>query len=138
VTDELSQGAVLRRVDGPVCHCVVRTSIATFERWEDSASIPSKGNLRDVGGTPEVKEIAWARVHERGPSNVQAGKRGGTRGGLPLLAGSRIDDRRNLSSPDFDFRKLIRLCEELEHGLQQRVLLRRTVQRAAAYRSSTV
>ena len=52
-------------------------------------------------------------AHERGPATLPAGKRAGTRGGLPLLAGSRIDDLRNLSSPDFDSRKLIRLCEEL-------------------------
>ena len=50
---------------------------------------------------------------KEGQATLPAGKRAGTRGGLPLLAGSRIDDLRNLSSPDFDFRKLIRLCEEL-------------------------
>ena len=53
----------------------------------------------------------WVRMKE-GQATLPAGKRAGTRGGLPLHAGSRIEDLRNLSSPDFDFRKLIRLCEE--------------------------
>ncbi len=51
-------------------------------------------------------------MHERGPSNVARRQTCGTRGGLPLLADRRIDDLRNLFSPDSDFRKLIRLCEE--------------------------
>ena len=33
--------------------------------------------------------------------------------GLPFIAGSRVDELRKLSSPDFDFQKLIRLCDEL-------------------------
>ena len=109
----------MRRVDGPVCHCIVRTSIATFERWEKLGLDRVKSGLmtggrRDVGDTPKVREMAWEWVRmKEGRATLPAGKRAGTRGGLPLLAGSRIDDLRNLSSPDFDFRKLIRLCEEL-------------------------
>ena len=40
-------------------------------------------------------------------------------GGLPLIADDRLAELRKLSSPDFDFWKLIRLCEELNssyHG----------------------
>ena len=52
-------------------------------------------------------------AHERGPSNVSGRQTCRYAWRLAASADSRIDDLRNLSSPDFDFRKLIRLCEEL-------------------------
>src|SRR5204863_6548425 len=75
---------------------------------------PDYWGRRDVGSTQEVREMAreWVRMKDR-QATLPAGKRAGTRGGLPLLADSRIDDLRDLSTPDFEFRKLIRLCEEL-------------------------
>ena len=42
-----------------------------------------------------------------------AGKRAGSKDGSSFIADSRIDELRNLASPEFDFQKLIRLCEEL-------------------------
>ena len=57
--------------------------------------------------------MAWDWVKmKQGEPTLLAGKRAGT-SGLPLIADSRIVELRNLSSPDFDFRKLMRLCEEL-------------------------
>jgi hypothetical protein len=95
------------------------SKLTRFERWEKLGLDRVKSDLmsggrRDVGGTPEVREMAWEWVRmKEGQATLPAGKHAGTGGGLPLLADSRIDELRNLSSPDFDFRKLIRLCEEL-------------------------
>jgi hypothetical protein len=71
------------------------------------------GGFRCVGGTLEQQEQAWEWVRmKEGQATLPAGKRAGT-SGLPLIADDRLGELRKLSSPDFDFRKLIRLCEEL-------------------------
>jgi hypothetical protein len=54
----------------------------------------------------------WVRMKE-GQAMLPAAKRVGSRGESSFIADSRIDELRKLPSPDFDFQKLIRLCEEL-------------------------
>jgi hypothetical protein len=46
-------------------------------------------------------------------NSTLSGKRPGSSSGSSFIADSRIDELRKLSSPDFDFQKLICLCEEL-------------------------
>jgi hypothetical protein len=94
------------------------SKLARFERWEKYGLDAIKTDLINggrqlVGGPPAVRELAWEWVRvKEGQAMLPAGKRGGVHG-LPLIAESRIEELRKLSSPDFDFRKLIRICEEL-------------------------
>ena len=88
-----------------------------YERWERIGVERVKDDLvnggkrvLDVGSRSQQQEIAWEWVRRK---ESQAAKRPSTGAGLPLIADSRIDELRNLSSADFDCRKLIRLCEEL-------------------------
>jgi hypothetical protein len=70
--------------------------------------------IRVVGGAPGVTEMAWEWVRmKEGQAMLPAAKRVGSRGESSFIADSRIDELRKLPSPDFDFQKLIRLCEEL-------------------------
>jgi len=90
-----------------------------YERWEKlgldqvKSDLEQTGGTRVVGGGPEVTQMAWDWVRmKQGEATLPAGKRSGT-GGLPLIADDRLGELRKLPSPDFDLRKLIRLCEEL-------------------------
>ena len=93
-----------------------------YERWERIGVERVKDDLVKNGGQrvldirsrSQQQEIAWEWVRRKeGQTSLPAGKRPGTSGSLSLIAEDRINDLRKLSSPDFDFRKLIRLCEEL-------------------------
>ena len=68
------------------------------------------GGFRVVGGSVEHQEAAWewVRMKENKPPITQlpAGK-------WVQIGEGRLDELRALSSPDFDFTRLIRLCEEL-------------------------
>jgi hypothetical protein len=68
------------------------------------------GGFRVVGGPPENQEAAWewVRMKENKPPLKRA-----VAGEWVLIAESRLDELRALTSPQFDLRKLIRLCEEL-------------------------
>lgn len=89
---------------------------ARFEQWEKlgldrvKSDLMNTGGIRDVGRPPEVRELAWkwVRMKENKPPAKPA-----VAGEWVLIADSRLDELRALASPDFDFRKLIRLCEEL-------------------------
>jgi hypothetical protein len=63
-----------------------------------------------VGGTAEVQEMAWewVRMKENKPTikNTPAAA-------WMMVADSRLAELRALKSPQFDFKKLVRLCEEL-------------------------
>jgi hypothetical protein len=90
------------------------------ERWEKlglaqvKADLENTGGLRVVGGGPEVIQTAWDWVRmKEGLAMLPVGKRAGSSNGSSFIAESRIDELRKLSSRDFDFRKLVRLCEEL-------------------------
>jgi hypothetical protein len=52
-------------------------------------------------------------VAQRTLCETPAGKRAASGNGSSFIAEGRIDELRKLPSPDFDFPKLIRLCEEL-------------------------
>jgi hypothetical protein len=74
------------------------------------SDLVNTGGIREVGGTPDVKDMAWewVRMKENKPPLKPA-----VAGAWVLIAESRLDELRALASPDFDFRKLVRLCEEL-------------------------
>jgi hypothetical protein len=91
---------------------------ACFDRWEGLGLDRVKSDLannegrrtRGVGSGSEELDLAWewVRMKENKPpvKPVLAGK-------WVLIADSRLDELRALTSAQFDFRKLIRLCEEL-------------------------
>jgi hypothetical protein len=69
--------------------------------------------MRVVGGPPEVRQLAWkwvAMKKNQTKANVEPSL---TARKMTLIADSRIDELRNLGAAQFDLRKLIRLCEEL-------------------------
>jgi hypothetical protein len=99
--------------------------LGRYEHWEKlgleqvKADLEHTGGLRVVGGGPEVAQMAWAWVRmKQGEAMLPAGKRSGG-DALPLISGSRIDELRNLPSIRFDFRKLVRLCEELNSSYEE-------------------
>jgi hypothetical protein len=74
------------------------------------------GGLRFVGGTLENREAAmtWVRWKENKPPKTPAKP-----GYMTLISESRMVELRALKSPDFDFQKLIRICEELNTAFQE-------------------
>jgi hypothetical protein len=74
------------------------------------------GGIRFVGGPLENREaaMAWVRRKENKPPKAPAKP-----AYMTLVSESRLDELRALKSPDFDFRKLIRLCEELNTAFQE-------------------
>lgn len=74
------------------------------------------GGSRVVGGPPENREaaMAWVRRKENKPPKAPAKP-----SYMSLVSETRLDELRALKSPDFDFEKLIRLCEELNTGFQE-------------------
>jgi hypothetical protein len=74
------------------------------------------GGFRIVGGPMETQEAAWewVRRKENKPPKTPAKP-----GYMTLISESRVDELRALKSDDFDFRKLIRLCEELNTAFQE-------------------
>jgi hypothetical protein len=96
-----------------------------FERWEQIGVDLVKqdlaaGGRQFVGGPPTVRQqaIEWVRMKE-GQAMLPAGKHPGTNNAASFIAESRIEEIRNLASPDFDFQKLIRLCEELNSSYHE-------------------
>jgi len=92
---------------------------ALFERLERFGLDRVKADLTNNEGRRTAhrgKELdaawEWVRMKE-GHAMLPAGKRAGANSGSSFIAESRIDELRKLASPDFDFQKLIRLCEEL-------------------------
>ena len=89
--------------------------LARYEKWEKlgvyrvKSDLEHTGGIRDVGGTPDVKEMAWewVRMKENKPPLKHAA------GDWVLVADSRLEELRALKSSQFDFKKLIRLCVEL-------------------------
>jgi len=89
---------------------------AREEQWEKlgvdvvKQDLMNGGGVRFVGGPPENREaaLAWVRRKENKPP-----VKPGVAGEWVLIADSRLDELRALTSSQFDFRKLIRLCEEL-------------------------
>ena len=89
--------------------------LARYEQWEKlgvdrvKADLTATGGIREVGGGPGVADMAWEWVRmkeNKPPLRAAAGE-------WVLIAESRLDELRALKSPQFDFKKLIRLCEEI-------------------------
>lgn len=94
---------------------------AREEQWEKLGVDMVKNDLmnggtRFVGGPLENREaaLAWVRRKENKPPKAPAKP-----SYMSLVSESRLDELRALKSPDFDFRKLIRLCEELNTAFQE-------------------
>lgn len=96
--------------------------LARYDKWEKlgvdrvRADLTATGGIREVGGGPGVADIAWdwVRMKENQPPLKRPAA-----GDWTLIADSRLAELRGLTPPDFDFRKLVRLCEELNSSYQQ-------------------
>lgn len=92
---------------------------ARFEQWEKlgvqrvKSDLEHTGGMRDIGGPQEVRDLAWkwVQMKEAQATSIAREKAAAIR--LTVIAESRIAELRAISSPDFDFRKLIQLCEEI-------------------------
>jgi hypothetical protein len=89
--------------------------VIRFEEWEKEGLDAVKHKLLNdplggIGGPPEVRQWAgeWVRMKENKPPAKHA-----PAGPWVMVADSRLAELRALKSPQFDFKKLIRLCEEL-------------------------
>lgn len=88
-----------------------------FERWEKLGldrvknDLIQTGGAREVGGPLEARDLAWqwVRMKEAQTSSTQRAPVGH----LAIIADSRLAELRALSSTQFDFTKLVRLCEEI-------------------------
>lgn len=91
---------------------------ARFDRWEKlgldriKSDLVQTGGIRDVGGPPEVRELAWEWVRMKEAEDAAA-KQPIPAAPLTLISETRLAELRALASVQFDFKKLIRLCEEI-------------------------
>lgn len=93
---------------------------AREEQWEKLGVDVVKhdlmnGCVRFVGGPLENREAAmeWVRRKENKPPKGPAKP-----GYMAMVSDTRLEELRSLKSPDFDFRKLIRMLEELNTAFQ--------------------
>ncbi|HEX4769884.1 MAG TPA: hypothetical protein VH351_03570 [Bryobacteraceae bacterium] len=90
--------------------------LGRYEHWERlglervKADLVNTGGLRDVGGPPEAQDMAWEWVREK--ENKPPIKNAPAAAWM-MVAESRLAELRALKSSKFDFKRLIRLCEEL-------------------------
>jgi hypothetical protein len=89
-----------------------------FEEWEKLGVERVKNDLltggtRVVGGTLETQDLAWQWVRMKEAQPTSIAREQAAASPLTIIADSRIVELQALTSPDFDFRKLIRLCEEI-------------------------
>jgi hypothetical protein len=89
-----------------------------FEQWEKLGldrvknDLIQTGGIRDIGGQQEVRDLAWQWVKmKEAEATSMRGKRAASH--LTMIADSRLGELRSLTSAYFDFKKLIRLCEEI-------------------------
>ena len=77
------------------------------------ADLENTGGMRDIGGPLETREAAWEwlAMKENEAKTNTASPAAATI--LTLIADSRLAELRGLTGGQFDFRKLIRLCEEI-------------------------
>jgi hypothetical protein len=94
------------------------TDAPRFEQWEKLGVERVKndlltGGIRVVGGTLETQDLAWkwVRMKEEQATSIAIAQAAASQ--LTIIADSRISELQALASPDFDFKKLIRLCEEI-------------------------
>jgi hypothetical protein len=96
--------------------------LARYEKWDKlgvdrvRADLTATGGIREVGGGPGVADMAWewVRMKENKPP-----LRPTVAGAWTLISDTRLDELRGLVSTEFDFKKLIRLCEELNTAYRE-------------------
>jgi hypothetical protein len=90
-----------------------------FEQWEKlgvnrvKSDLANTGGMREVGGTQDVRDMAWKWVEMKEARATAIAREHAAASRLTVVAESRIAELRALSSTQFDFKKLIRLCEEI-------------------------
>jgi len=92
---------------------------ARFEQWEKlgldrvKSDLTQTGGIRGIGGPQEVRDLAWKWVQMKEAKATAIAREHAAASRLTVIADSRLDELRALSSAQFDFKKLIRLCEEI-------------------------
>lgn len=92
---------------------------AKFERFEQlgfdrvKSDMENTRGMRDIGGPLETRESAWKWLEMKKNQAKPRAELPTLPIMLTLIADSRLAELRNLGSAKFDFRKLIRLCEEI-------------------------
>jgi hypothetical protein len=100
------------------------TELARFEKFEKlgfdrvKSDMENTGGFRDIGGTQENREAAWKWLQMKKNEATDAEPSRSARE-LTLIADSRLAELRALTPAQFDFRKLIRLCEEINTAYTQ-------------------
>jgi hypothetical protein len=96
---------------------------ARFERFEKlgldrvKSDLTQTGGMRDIGGPLEVRELAWEWVRTKEKEAVASLQP--VRAALTLISESRLNELRALTPSQFDVRKLVRLCEEINVAFGQ-------------------
>jgi hypothetical protein len=99
---------------------------ARFDRWEEfgldrvKADLVHNGGRGEIGGTNDVRELAWEWVRMKEAEIAAATKQSSLETPLSLISETRVDELRALTSVQFDFSRLIRLCEEINTAYGQK------------------
>jgi hypothetical protein len=92
---------------------------ARFEQWEKlgvnrvKSDLENTGGVREIGGPQEVRDLAWKWVQMKEAQATTIAKAHAAANRLTIIADTRLTELRALNSAQFDFKKLIRLCEEV-------------------------
>jgi hypothetical protein len=98
---------------------------ARFDRWGKlgldrvKADLVQNGGRREVGGTTDVRELAWEWVRMKEAEVSAVANRQAPVALLTLISDTRLAELRAVSSGQFDFKKLVRLCEEINAAYSQ-------------------
>jgi hypothetical protein len=90
-----------------------------FEQWEKlglnrvKSDLENTGGIREIGGPQEVRDMAWEWVQMKESQATAIAREHAAASRLTVIADTRLTELRALSSDQFDFKKLIRLCEEI-------------------------
>ena len=115
------EGILIREASQPAPWFVISrkgeqilTRFSRIEHWEALGLDHMKQAVVNGFFSAEESEQAldWLRMKE-GQARLPPKKRTKSPDASTFIAEGRIDELRSLSSPEFDFQKLIRLCEEL-------------------------
>lgn len=124
------QGFLVPDASSPGWHVIsaegqkLLSKVARYEHWEKlgldqvKADLEHTGGLRVVGGPADVTQMAWEWVYMKQRQATMPPTKRASSNGSSFIAKSRIDELRKLSLPDFDFQKLVRLCEELNSSYE--------------------
>jgi hypothetical protein len=92
---------------------------ARFARWEQmgldrvKADLVQTGGIREVGGSLDVRELAWEWVRMKEAEAQAAANQKPRAADFKLIAAMRLEELRTLTCGRHDFKKLLRLCEEI-------------------------